>query len=241
MALIPQACQLLFHANTTKQTSGSFRAYLAWSGPPNQREMCGIMKAVLKMRPSRQTTNHTAVVIDTMKFISRNDLVKLFPSEIAAGFDVFDTALVCQHTGMKSMDISMEKFVEMHRDCMCIIMDGAKIDRVMKAIATGIFEDIAEDAATLVKSCRLGSRLFSLAWDMCAAVSMQTLIQNTLKQLNNQPLTMKTVAAVRTKALDEAPRKFTRKLYYHFVSPKCAFQEVETMCLHKSQLLGIRA
>ena len=189
MVLTPQACQLLFHPNTTKQTSGSFRAYLAWSGPPDQREMCGIMKAMIKMRPSRNTSNHTAVVIDTMEYICRNSLLAKFPSEVKAGIDVFDTALVCHHASLKAVDASLEKFVEMHRDCMCLIMDGVKLDKVMKAISAsaGVYDGITDDAADLAKSSILGQRLFSHAWDMCSADAMYTLVQKTLKQLNPAP------------------------------------------------------
>ena len=208
MVLTLKACKLLFNPNTTKQTSGSFRAFLAWSGPPNQREMCGIMKAILKMRPSRNTSNHTAVVIDAMKYICRNSLLDKFPNEIKAGFDVFDTALVCHHASLKAVDTSMEKFVEMHRDCMCLIMDGVKVDRVMKAINTGVYDSIADDASALVKSSTLGQRLFSHAWDMCSSDAVYTFIQNTLKQLNKKPVTLTSVANIKKKALDEAPIQF---------------------------------
>ena len=166
------------------------------------------MKAMLKMRPSRNTSNHTAVVIDTMKYICRNSLLAKFPSEVKAGFDVFDTALVCHHASLKAMDTSMEKFVEMHRDCMCLIMDGPKLDRVTKAISTGVYEDITDDASDLVNSSMLGQRLFSHAWDMCSADAMYTFTQKTLRQLNTKPLTLDAVAAIKKKALDEAPIQF---------------------------------
>eukprot|EP00972_Heterocapsa_arctica_P029010 4269286-Heterocapsa_arctica.AAC.1 len=91
----------MFNANTTKQTTGAFRAYLARAAVPNQREICGIMKAVLKMRPSRQTSNHTAVVIDTMKYIVRNKVQAIFPKEVETGHDQFDLALSCQYASMK--------------------------------------------------------------------------------------------------------------------------------------------
>ena len=161
------------------------------------------MKAMLKMRPSRNTSNHTAVVIDTMKYICRNSLLAKFPSEVKAGFDVFDTALVRHHASLKAVDTSMEKFVEMHRDCMCLIMDGVKLDRIMKAISTGVYEDITDDASDLVKSSILGQGLF-----MCSADALYTFTQKTLRQLNTKPLTLTAVADIKKKALDEAPLQF---------------------------------
>ena len=166
------------------------------------------MKAMLKMRPSRNTSNHTAVVIDTMKYICGNSLLAKFPSEVKAGVDVFDAALVCHHASLKAVDTTLEKFVEMYRDCVCLIMDGTKLDRVMKAISTGVYDGITDDAADLVKSSTLGQRLFSHAWDMCSSDAMYTLVQKTLKQLNTKPLTLTTVADLKKKALDEAPIRF---------------------------------
>jgi hypothetical protein len=210
-----QACQLLFHTNTTKQTTGAFRAFLARATGCNQREFVGIIKSVMKMRPSRQTSNHTAVVLDAMKFIARTGVHKKFPEEFNVAKDTFDLALTCQYASMKAVDTPLEKFVDIYREILGLLMDSEKLEEVMQAMATKQFDDIGESVSALVHSSTIGQRLFQVAWESCAADSMHKLFQKTLAQLNSRPLTVQIVGEVKNACLKEAPTVISCASFLH--------------------------
>jgi len=158
----------------------------------------------MRMRPSRQTANHTAVVLDAMKFIARTGAHKKFEKEFKVAFDSFDLALTTQYASMKAVDTSLDKFVDIYKEILVLLMDSDKLAEVMGAMATNKFDDMAESVAALVQSSTIGKRLFQVAWESCAADSMHRLIQNTITQLDSKPLSMEIVAEMKLKCLKEA-------------------------------------
>lgn len=159
----------------------------------------------MKMRPSRQTSNHTAVVLDAMKFVARTGVHEKFPEEFKVAKETFDLALTCQYASMKAVDTSLEKFVDIYREILLLLMDSEKLKEVMQAMATKQFDDVGESVSALVQSSTIGQRLFQVAWESCAADSMHKFIQKTLTQLNSKPLTVEIVGEMKNKCLKEAP------------------------------------
>jgi hypothetical protein len=64
------------------------------------------------VKPSRQTANHTAAVLDAMKLIARTGAHKEFEKEFKVAFDSFDLALTTQYASMKAVGTSLDKFVD---------------------------------------------------------------------------------------------------------------------------------
>eukprot|EP00972_Heterocapsa_arctica_P014957 2204380-Heterocapsa_arctica.AAC.1 len=99
----------------------------------------------------------------------------------------------------------MEKFIDMYTDCLNLLMDRTKVVLVLAAMTNNDYSAAAEATAELVKSSRIGQRLFALAWDVVAANTMHKIISVQLKQLNNEPLTEAKVSQMKKLCLAEVP------------------------------------
>lgn len=139
---------------------GPLTEWLRTSSAGSQRELVGVFKAILELRAgiSKQQCN---LIIDCMRWVTRNNIHASFPSECAAMKAHWDDALTQAFANLKKEGLSGKMFWELYSPVVHLVTPPEPIGRLMQA--TGRWLDHQVDIEMVIASSMVGKRMFMFA------------------------------------------------------------------------------
>jgi hypothetical protein len=172
--------------NTTVRNKGPLLHWLATSDAPNQRELVGLVRVALSIKPSSSNTS-CQTVLAILKYVVTHDLHRKYEKETSSAKDHFDDALCCAWASMKKEGIPLETFWSCSRAMSAVVTSTADIDNIMGA--TGAWSEVREEILRVVAGSNLGGKMFGFVAECLAAESISTKITEALADLKAGDIT----------------------------------------------------
>ena len=100
---------------------GPLSEFLSSAVGANQRELVGILKAMLELRPGLSKV-HCASSIEIMQFLARSCMTDKFPDEVGLAREAFDVALAQSFVNMKKEGLSIMSWWELYQDIASFVL-----------------------------------------------------------------------------------------------------------------------
>jgi hypothetical protein len=109
----------LMQAMVALKTQNSQKAllleYLTSSGPCNQKELVGILRSMCLLRPCASPAQ-LQLILECMRYITRNKLDASFPKEVILMHETFDGAMLCALKSFKKLNGDPEAWYQNYKD-----------------------------------------------------------------------------------------------------------------------------
>lgn len=139
---------------------GPITEWLASEPTANQKELIGLLRMALQIRPSASMAQCN-LVLDLMRFLVRTSLSLRFPAEIEMLRTTWDDALCVAWANMKKERVSPKTFVSIYGPILPLACNGKDVDTILDA--TGSWLSVKNELLSVTNSSKLGMRLFGFA------------------------------------------------------------------------------
>lgn len=146
--------------NVTKRTKAPLTNFLAGVRVLNQKEICGLMRYLLPIRPST-SPGATSLVVEFMKCVVRLKLSDSEGETIKLGHNLYDEALVAAYASMKREGISTGHFMEVYGDVADFVLDVKDVMRILEEKTS--WGAVGSQLKRVVASSQLGAKMFGYA------------------------------------------------------------------------------
>lgn len=166
--------------NTTVRNKGPLLQWLSVSSAPNQRELVGLMRVALTIKPSSSSTS-CQTVLAILKYVVTHDLHNQYEKETSTLREHFDDALSCSWAAMKKEGLPLATFWSCSRAMAAVVTSTADIDKIMGA--TGAWSQVRGEILRVVAGSTLGGKMFGFVAECLAAESLSQKIDESLAKL----------------------------------------------------------
>lgn len=176
------------HPNVTKRTKAPLLHFLQSVGSINQRELCGLMRHIMQVRPS-SSVSASSLVVEVMKMIVRLDLHTTWRDTVVVGAHLFDDCLSSVYATMKKEGVPASAFWEVHGGIASLILAPSDVMDILAEKSN--FMRVSEQIKRVVASSTLGSKMFSVAASDVYQEEFSATINTALGSLPKATITMK--------------------------------------------------
>lgn len=173
--------------NVTKRTKAPLLNYLATTASMNQKELCGLIRHIMQVRPG-SSPSATSLVVEVMKAIVRLDLVTTCQQTVAVGRTLFDEALCAAYAMTKREGIPTSQFWEVYSGVAGLLMDTEDVATVLAEQES--FLTVATEIKRIVAGSQLGSKMFGVAANELTAEEFSQSVETALDKLPQTGITM---------------------------------------------------
>lgn len=156
----------LIAMKSTPASRSPFSEFLESSGPRNQRELIGILKAMLELRPSL-SKGHCTTCVDVMRWLVRTKMADRFKFEVGLARQSFDAALTQAFVNMKKEALSLTMFWNLYKAVCGLVLPMEAAHTLMAAKQHWM--DVAGELDLVTSSSELGKKMFAFAHDLVVA------------------------------------------------------------------------
>lgn len=178
-----EALKAAGHANVTKRSKSQLMSYLMSTRSLNQRELVGLLRVLLTIRPSSSPAA-ASLVLEAMRCIHRLKLHETEASTVKVAHSLFDEALCSAYAAMKRESISTKHFWDVHGKIASVIMPASDVEEILAEDRS--WARVAPALRRAVASCDLGHKMFGFA---AAEVASEELGAFLVKKVATLPTT----------------------------------------------------
>jgi hypothetical protein len=189
------AFDLAVTPNCQKRTRVPLSVYLSSCAHLNQRELVGVFRFCLDVKPALKRVNLTFNV-EVMQAVRRMSLDTRFPTECSAMRAHWDETLCLQFAHMSREAISISDWWKAYGSVCGLVMNHGKAEKVMNA--KGSWLAIADELNELTSMSKLGMKMFGAAVSRVASEQIEHLIEQHIENadVKDAPWTEKRVSTI---------------------------------------------
>ena len=133
-------------------------AWLARGEEVNASEFYGIMSWAYALNPANG--NHLPYLLDVLAWLHAGNFAEKWPEKMQILSAWMDDVLVASYTDAKQMKVTAEKFAELHRDIIGLVLPMTEVRGIQAAKEKNQLESVADDLGKVTDSSALGLALF---------------------------------------------------------------------------------
>lgn len=130
--------------------------------PLNQRELCGLYKSQLLLRPSA-SKQQLSVCLDVMTYVHRTKMHVLFPDEAAAMEKTWDEVLVQAYLAFKNQGLPLSTFWAAHKEIGSLVLPVADVEALFAANEQWV--DVEQQLQRVCSTSVVGQKMFGFLND----------------------------------------------------------------------------
>lgn len=139
---------------------GPITERLASEPTANQKELVGVLRMALQIRPTASMAQCN-LVLDVMRFVVRTNLASVFAQEVEMLRTVWDDALCAAWGNMKKERFSPKTFVSVYGHILSLACDHNQVDAILAA--SGSWVSVKSELLAVTSNSKIGMKLCGFA------------------------------------------------------------------------------
>ena len=161
----------------------------------NQSELVGVLKVALEHNPLG-SSNSLYIVVDTMTFIKRLSLDKMYGAEVSCLRSHFDTALVRLFSQMFQDGVTAKTFIKLYGDITSLVINEGDVKQILATKADWL--PMSDTLDRVIQGSSIGMKMFGFTIPLLRAAAVKKVMVDELHKLDGMELTVDRIAAART-------------------------------------------
>lgn len=174
-------------ANLTKRTKAPLLTYLSTCKAMNQRELCGLLRHLVTIRPSASTAA-TDLILQAMRCLKRLQVDTKEKATVDVVRPLFDEALVAAYAAMRREGIPTGHFWEVHGDIASMVVDGQAVQAILNQKGSWLL--VSSQLRRVRSESELGSKMFGFAAAEVVSEEVGVYLDKKLESLPPESVTL---------------------------------------------------